>query len=476
MSKDDDWFRWERQSALLPMFVVLEASERQFFDYTKVRWPSSVLIFEGPLLTWRMDTKEFAALGGKLADKILKAGGPEKLFADIDRASGELDEAFAKVTHENLSKKAEKELSGLFSLLLARYQYLYALGAYIEPVATYIEAELSKKVKDKELLSAITAATFTSFSKQEHEELLKIAAKSVNGADVSKDIDAHAAQYFWMENNYFETKILPIAHFEKRIQELAKERPEDALKKMKMADADARRKKQQAILKAGLEGDEKYLVLVRLLSQFGWFQDYRKEKIMQANHCIDVLLSEVSRRTGIPLMQLKYSLPNEFEEILAGKITRDALEVRMRNCIFVWEEGKAAFEFETGEQARKTEEKIFGKSKIEFTGELSGMGACKGHAIGIAFVTNDAKEAARMPKGHILISAMTSPDFVMAMKRAGAIVTDWGGTTCHAAIVSREFGIPCIVGTNKASKVFKSGELVEVDADKGIIRLAKASK
>lgn len=73
-------------------------------------------------------------------------------------------------------------------------------------------------------------------------------------------------------------------------------------------------------------------------------------------------------------------------------------------------------------------------------------------------------------KGDILVSPMTIPPFISAMKKAAAIVTDEGGLTCHAAIVARELKKPCIIGTKVATKVFKDGDLVEVDATKGIAR------
>ena len=68
---------------------------------------------------------------------------------------------------------------------------------------------------------------------------------------------------------------------------------------------------------------------------------------------------------------------------------------------------------------------------------------------------------------------MTTPDFVPAMEKAAAIVTDRGGILCHAAIVSREMSKPCIIGTKIATKVLKDGDLVEVDADKGVVRKIK---
>ncbi|MEW6408479.1 MAG: PEP-utilizing enzyme [Patescibacteria group bacterium] len=77
---------------------------------------------------------------------------------------------------------------------------------------------------------------------------------------------------------------------------------------------------------------------------------------------------------------------------------------------------------------------------------------------------------AKMRKGDILVSIATDPDIVPAMKKASAIVTEQGGVTSHAAIVSREMRIPCVIGTKIATKVLRDGDLVEVDATKGLVR------
>ncbi|HLC48700.1 MAG TPA: PEP-utilizing enzyme, partial [Candidatus Norongarragalinales archaeon] len=79
----------------------------------------------------------------------------------------------------------------------------------------------------------------------------------------------------------------------------------------------------------------------------------------------------------------------------------------------------------------------------------------------------------KMGEGDILVAQATNPDVVPAMKKAAAIVTNTGGITCHAAIVSRELGIPCIVGTKIATDVLKDGMVVEVDATKGIVKILK---
>jgi pyruvate,water dikinase len=101
---------------------------------------------------------------------------------------------------------------------------------------------------------------------------------------------------------------------------------------------------------------------------------------------------------------------------------------------------------------------------------LKGLPASPGVYAGRAKVAMTADEAARLvKKGDILVAKMTNPDWVPYMRYAGAIVTDEGGATCHAAIVSRELGIPCIVGTGNATKVLKTGEEYTVDANVGVV-------
>ncbi|MEA2020121.1 MAG: phosphoenolpyruvate synthase [Patescibacteria group bacterium] len=100
---------------------------------------------------------------------------------------------------------------------------------------------------------------------------------------------------------------------------------------------------------------------------------------------------------------------------------------------------------------------------------LEGVGASPGVGTGVVKKLNSAEELAKVKEGDILVTEMTNPDFVPAMKRAAAIITDKGGKTSHAAIVSRELGIPCIVGTETATKVLSDEEPVTVVGEHGKI-------
>jgi len=98
---------------------------------------------------------------------------------------------------------------------------------------------------------------------------------------------------------------------------------------------------------------------------------------------------------------------------------------------------------------------------------LSGSPASPGIVSGPVKIVIDPSQIDKVQKGDVLVAEMTTPDFVPAMKRAVAIVTDRGGRTAHAAIVSRELGIPCVVGTEKAMSLLKDGQIITVDGGKG---------
>jgi len=118
-------------------------------------------------------------------------------------------------------------------------------------------------------------------------------------------------------------------------------------------------------------------------------------------------------------------------------------------------------------EEKKVEE--IGKKEILIKGEI----ASPGIASGIVKIVHDISELNKIKRGDILVTTMTTPDMVPAMQKAAAIVTNEGGITCHAAIVSREMGIPCIVGTRNATSILKEGEEITVHATHGVVYKGK---
>lgn len=100
---------------------------------------------------------------------------------------------------------------------------------------------------------------------------------------------------------------------------------------------------------------------------------------------------------------------------------------------------------------------------------IQGLAASSGRAVGAVRIMDSPDQGDEFLAGEILVARMTSPDWVPIMRRAGALVTDGGGITCHAAIVSRELGVPCVVGARTATTVLRTGEVVTVDGSEGAV-------
>ena len=116
------------------------------------------------------------------------------------------------------------------------------------------------------------------------------------------------------------------------------------------------------------------------------------------------------------------------------------------------------------------------QTSISQTPDLKGEPASPGNATGVVIIVKSPKEINRVQKGQILVTSMTSPDFVPAMKKVNGIITDKGGQTSHAAIVSRELGVPCVVGTKTATKLLKEGDIVTLNGTTGEIWFGDQTK
>ena len=163
----------------------------------------------------------------------------------------------------------------------------------------------------------------------------------------------------------------------------------------------------------------------------------------------------------------------EIEKLLNGKDTEDFSERHVYSFV-KWDNEKRELIILSGGDAykkiRELEKEI---PKEEVIGTPASNGLAKGKVRVIPFSMNPEEHLHKFQKGEILVSTTTGPEMVVIMEKAAAIVTDEGGLMSHAAIVSREFGIPCVVGTKYATEVFKDGDYIEVNANNGIVRKAE---
>ena len=208
--------------------------------------------------------------------------------------------------------------------------------------------------------------------------------------------------------------------------------------------------------------------LLKITDDFTYWQDERKKAHYFGAHIACKILEEMGKRRGVELKLLKYLLPNEVNDwFVKQTISEKNLIIRRNGCFVIW--SKSGGQVYTTKLAQTLNNVIIHSLSAKSKTDIRGLVAHTGKVRGIVRRLMSISDLAKIKVGDILVAVMTRPDYLPAMKKAAAIVTNEGGITCHAAIVSRELGIPCIIGTKIATQMLKDGDLVEVNANHGVV-------
>ena len=198
--------------------------------------------------------------------------------------------------------------------------------------------------------------------------------------------------------------------------------------------------------------------------------DFRRQGIFHAQS----LFEEITKRMNLGLQDISYLTEDEIIDFLekGNEISKNLVEQRKKGfAIYINQQRK--IECKSGEEIDSALNELGIVIHEEHHGEIEGTPASSGKARGTVAIVRGVSDLNKVKHGDIIVAVTTHPDYVPAMQRAAAIVTDEGGITSHAAIVAREFGLPCIVGTKHATKALQDGDEVEIDADLGIVRRVK---
>ena len=284
------------------------------------------------------------------------------------------------------------------------------------------------------------------------------------GVGARDDMHCIWKEYFWFTMGWSGTKPLQKSDI---IQEMRKVKGKSAeLRQYAQKISKAR----QAVIRKWKIPVKVIQPYLRVLDACARLHDERKEIQMRTLYAMDEIRKATAKRYRVPIRDVQMLTVHETRAFFKnGRLPRAIIARRRIGYCAKFERGRMTFE--------KYGKAVWGAIDQELAmpdtvhHEVRGTIASRGHAIGRAIVTDDPKVAMRLVKrGDILITSMTTPDFVPAIKKAGGVVTNEGGVTVHAAIVSREFGIPCITGTVHATHVFKTGDYVEVDAIQGKVK------
>jgi len=212
--------------------------------------------------------------------------------------------------------------------------------------------------------------------------------------------------------------------------------------------------------------------LIDLVKEFVYLRTFRTEGISRANFSATPMINQCAEKLNISKDELIELGIDEIIDSLRHKFDYKVVITERKKGFYLIQCDDVIMSFSGDERKVIDDLGIFKSEKVN-TKIVSGQTAWRGIAKGRVIVISNPSEISRVKEGDILVATMTFPNYIPAMERAAAFITDEGGILCHAAIISREMKKPCIIGTKIATKVLKDGDLVEVDADKGIVKIIK---
>ncbi len=454
-------------------------------------------VFESPDMKFYYGKADCRGMAEHLVRRIRnEASFGDAINANIIRYSDEL-EAHARTIPKDVSKLTNVQLCDLIEGHVRVHTQLYEWGwlsnatdMFYPEYTDYLKAYLRGRAESEEQVNQyfVTLTTPNAFSAEalQHHELLHLAEKIQ--ADVSahalfadgrtptfdalplaarKDVQAHVDAYapisaLWLGQpfgtNHYVEEIAGILH--------SNQTPKEELEKAK-AEVRVKKAAKVALFKE-LDVDEKHRHLFRVFSEFMVSKFYRRYAQLRSLYALRRVFTEIAKRFGITPAQARLLLTQEYRGLLAdGTFDTGQLQERSKFLVLYAEKGRnVILTFAAArELAASAEEKVDTSAR-----ELKGQCACLGKVQGAVKIILSAADMPKMRPGDVLVAIATNPDVVPAMRKAGAIVTEQGGVTCHAAIVSRELGIPCLIGIKHATRFFRDGDFVEVDASSGMIR------
>jgi len=214
------------------------------------------------------------------------------------------------------------------------------------------------------------------------------------------------------------------------------------------------------------------LQYLQIAQRFVYIKDARDDFRRQGVYYVLPFFAEIAKRVGIGKKDITYVKSSEVKDFLKRDtpISRKLISERKKAFVMYLDTNQNIICVQ-GSDVYSTLNKFKLLNKDEVVNKIKGMIASKGKAKGRVVIIRGIKDLPKVVNGSILVAITTHPDYTIAMRKAAAVITDEGGITSHAAIVSREYGIPCIVGTQNATKLLKDGDEIEVDAIKGVISL-----
>ncbi|MFA5023959.1 MAG: PEP-utilizing enzyme [Patescibacteria group bacterium] len=457
--------------------------------------------------------QEFKAVGLEILEKIkTEPAWGEHYVRELHAAEKKIYEASSALLKLNLKKFSDAELYKIYQdyydiySRLHRYHWIQTILDFDENIfSKYLMNYLQPRIKNTpyslgDVFSVLTTPVEEAKPAEEYRNLLEILQDinrrpqirkylaatetriivqelAARDKTIAAKINQHAHNFGFLGYNtvgpawgsaYFIDILSSLVRQgtdpTKLLKDLAQNRRKTALR-------------QQQIIK-DLKIDSLHQRVFQFARDLVFTKGTRKDSMFHSYAISENLFREIGARFYLSVRQVRFLNPHEFKDLMISKNFPTAILNERYKFSLHYSTGPYEKDlYLTGQAAaEKVAQLNIIKEEIKDLKILSGDCASPGRVRGEVKIINVPKDMTKMKAGDILVSIATTPDLVPAIKKAAAIVTDAGGITCHAAIISRELGIPCVVGTKFATKILHDGDLVDVNATHGKVDIIRKGK
>ncbi len=384
------------------------------------------------------------------------------------------------IKQKNVGQLSNAEIAGSLKEFFEHYRDAGVFVAIFPVIGKRIEEVLTRQLEELGVPNPAENIYVVAHTNKENEttleriNLLQIAArvKKENIADFERDakiqelVEKHVQEFSWIGVRWFIGKPFTVGEINKRIENLLAQNPQRELDALEASQATARKKAQELLKGKNIDNNTKKFI--ELAQEYVFLRTYRTERINKANGLLFPFFNEIAKRLGVNYNDVIYLTPEEIiEKLEGGQVNKSIIDARRRGFASLFINNK--YSLLSGKELEEFEKRE-GLARVEkLSADVRGTVAYKGKVTGVARVVLSLDQITKVKSGDVLVAVMTFPAYVPAMEKASAFVTDEGGILCHAAIIAREMQKPCVIGTKTATKVLKDGDLVEVDAEKGIV-------
>ena len=442
---------------------------------------------------WKEDATAFHQI---IARHIIADTG-KRLYQDYCKDPKTLDEKIKEHLHFEAGldfvwqkyfkvrgKASPKELSPIFRELLEYSIHWWYYGAIGEDKGGVIHTDIVPKFAERHHLSLSDADhLFNTLSHPEtktilnieREYFLNICLKLSRKESTDALVKKYLGEFFWFKSDFYKAVEITSASLLSDAQKYLAEKGAEGIQ----AEFDAMQQnfarlheERTSHMKDIVLTDEDKRDLAFAEKNILWI-DYRKRGMMKDFYYLVMIITNVAQQVGMRYSELSAYMSDEFAHFLetGERVSKEIIDQRNEGVFAVWEKGKKRQLF-YGADAHELF-KVYSSlsNDTEVKGQVASRGGVKSVSGVVRIIHQPDTEV--FNEGEILVTSMTRIEFVPLMRKAKAIITDEGRIACHAAIVSRELGLPCVIGTRIGTKVLKTGDTIEIDLEKGIVTILK---